>query len=80
MTISAELAAKIAANLQAQHKLIAELREMTSPTTSYHIDDLGSVESVVWEFAYGEAAAYEDELLYSRAQVAQAILDGKTKL
>ena len=79
MTISA-LAAKIAANLFAQHKLIAELREMTSPTTSYHVDNIGSVESMVWEYAYGEAAAFENKYLISRAQVAQALLDGKTKL
>jgi hypothetical protein len=80
MSINTALAAKIAANLQAQHQLIAELREMVSPDSGYNTSAVGSVNDVVWEFAYGDTAAFDEEHFTTRAQLAQAILDGKDKL
>jgi hypothetical protein len=82
MEISKETREKLAANLEAQHKLIAELRELVAPLGAEKARN-GTVLSLAYEYAFGDAASFNepgDKRWYSRDIVAKALRDGKVSI
>jgi hypothetical protein len=82
MEISKETRDKLAANLDTQHKLIAELRELIAPLGAEKAR-CGTALSLAYEYAFGDAASFNepgDKLWYSRDIVAKALREGKVSM